>query len=156
MWACRGSFQPWPLDSTTPTQPSNRRIFFVSAKFQPRRSRRQNTNFNYNLHDDDDENDDVQVPTPEPEDTVIFQSGDSGVQVPSGSDILRALQRATVRKHNTKKKKLLRPAPDSKAKTDMNSTSSGVETPPVKPLRIRSDWSSRLDELERRLQDLLQ
>lgn len=162
MWACRASPSrvitvPRPVD----TKPS--RIILVSAKFQPRRSRRQNTNFNYNHHDADDDEDIVQVTPTEPEESFgssHYMSEETGKQnqVPTGSDILRALQRATVRKHSNKKKKKqqqqLRPVTNSKAKVDMISTISNDDTP-VKPLRIRSDWSCRLDELEARLQDLL-
>ncbi|KAL8146684.1 uncharacterized protein LOC141707524 [Apium graveolens] len=165
MWAS-GASPGRVLAVPRPVDPKPTRIFLVSAKFHPRRSRRQNTNFNYNHYDDDDE-DVVQVAPVSTEPQESFGSSNNMSektgkqdQVPTGSDILRALQRATVRKHNNKKNKKkqqqqLRPVVDSKAKLDTISTSIAIDDAPVKPLRIRSDWISRLDDLEARLQDLL-
>ncbi|KAK1386222.1 hypothetical protein POM88_023957 [Heracleum sosnowskyi] len=159
MWASRVSPGFVPLPRPLHTKPN--RIFFVSAKFQPHRSRRENINYNYN-HDDDDDVEVSPISTETEESFSIshFKSegtGEQQQQVPSGSDILRALQRASVRKLNNKKKKQkLRLVSDSKVELETGSNRRiGDVDAPVKPLRSRSDWSARLDELELRLRDLL-
>uniref|UniRef100_A0A7C8ZTD3 Uncharacterized protein n=1 Tax=Opuntia streptacantha TaxID=393608 RepID=A0A7C8ZTD3_OPUST len=75
----------------------------------------------------------------------------------TGSDILRALQRVSARKaqisSNKKMQQQRRTAPDSVNRTQ--NANRGVDYDKVRALTIKSDWATRLDELEKRLQEFL-
>ena len=74
----------------------------------------------------------------------------------TGSDILRALQRVSARKaqiSSNKKMQQRRTAPDSVNRTQ--NANRGVDYDKVRALTIKSDWATRLDELEKRLQEFL-
>ncbi|XWS76819.1 hypothetical protein CRYUN_Cryun01aG0210200 [Craigia yunnanensis] len=67
----------------------------------------------------------------------------------SGSDVLWALQRAAAQKKKAKrKKKGLASSDASRSEKD------GIDYSNVRPLEIKSEWSLRLDELEKRLHEL--
>lgn len=78
------------------------------------------------------------------------RASSADVEGMSGSDVLRALEKATAHKKSKKKKKM---------KTEMEKTNqlSAVASPAdrlvedVRPLRIDSGWAARLDQLEERL-----
>ncbi|KAE8699630.1 3-ketoacyl-CoA synthase 1 [Hibiscus syriacus] len=67
----------------------------------------------------------------------------------SGSDVLWALQRAAAQKKKAnRKKKGLTSSPDSQREKD------SIDYSDVRPFEIKSEWSPKLDELEKRLQQL--
>ncbi|XP_047336679.1 uncharacterized protein LOC124940232 [Impatiens glandulifera] len=70
-----------------------------------------------------------------------------------GSDILLAIEKASFQKIE-KKKMLKKEKLDEISETDSDEDE-GEDFSSVRTLNIRSDWSSRLVELERRLQDLI-
>ncbi|KAK9280185.1 hypothetical protein L1049_013872 [Liquidambar formosana] len=78
--------------------------------------------------------------------------GEEGRQL-SGSDVLWALQRATARKNKISGGKKKRRSSTSVGTSDKD----GIfeeDYSNVRPLSIKSDWATRLDDLERRLQEL--
>ena len=80
---------------------------------------------------------------------------DEGRQI-SGSDVLRALQRAAAQKKEFSKSKKMK---SKKMKKNTRGVSSSVEEDSldyskVRPLCIKSEWGVRLVELEKRLQEL--
>uniref|UniRef100_A0A803KZU2 Uncharacterized protein n=1 Tax=Chenopodium quinoa TaxID=63459 RepID=A0A803KZU2_CHEQI len=69
----------------------------------------------------------------------------------SGSDILRALQKATVKKANTKKQQKKKGSAEFK-RAENNGKRQVIDYDKVRPVSVKSDWATRLDELEKRLQ----
>ncbi|KAI4328970.1 hypothetical protein L6164_021280 [Bauhinia variegata] len=67
----------------------------------------------------------------------------------SGSDVLWALQRATVKKKKQQKRRV--PMPSSE---DSRRGESGLDYSTVRPLHIKSEWGAKLDDLENRLREL--
>ncbi|XP_044493719.1 uncharacterized protein LOC123217042 [Mangifera indica] len=73
----------------------------------------------------------------------------------SGSDVLWALQRAAVQKKKKhKKRRELKSAGTGSDKEDADVDDHDVDYSNVKPLDIKSEWSVKLNELEKRLQEL--
>ncbi|KMT20225.1 hypothetical protein BVRB_1g002290 [Beta vulgaris subsp. vulgaris] len=68
----------------------------------------------------------------------------------SGSDILWAMQRASAKKTNTKKKQKKKGSGDFKRE---NNGKKVVDFDKIRPLTVKSDWATRLDDLEKRLQE---
>ncbi|KAF3439800.1 hypothetical protein FNV43_RR18078 [Rhamnella rubrinervis] len=85
------------------------------------------------------------IPIPNPDDE------EDGRQI-SGSDVLWALQKAAAhkkkKKKNKKKMNKIRKGPSSQDEEVAMDYSN------IRPLCIKSDWGGRLDELEKRLQEL--
>ncbi|KAH7692495.1 hypothetical protein IHE45_01G070800 [Dioscorea alata] len=79
-------------------------------------------------------------------------SSDKGGSAPlRGSDVLRALQRATARREKKKKRRFGR-----KEKSDGGEETTAIDgSGEVRPIKIRSDWESRIEELEMQVQRLL-
>ncbi|XP_054782369.1 uncharacterized protein LOC129289601 [Prosopis cineraria] len=69
----------------------------------------------------------------------------------SGSDVLWALQRASER---TKKKKKKQQQQRREEESSSVNSLSIVDYADVRPLRVKSEWSDKLDELEKRLREL--
>ncbi|XP_022757612.1 uncharacterized protein LOC111304877 [Durio zibethinus] len=67
----------------------------------------------------------------------------------SGSDVLWALQRAAAQKKKAKRRKK-GSAPSKGSHREKDGTDYGN----VRPLQIKNEWSLKLDELEKRLQEL--
>ncbi|KAL2893393.1 Enolase [Bienertia sinuspersici] len=70
----------------------------------------------------------------------------------SGSDILRALQKASAKKANNKKQNKKKGSSELKRKNN-NIEKKVVDFDKVRPITIKSDWATRLTELEKRLQE---
>uniref|UniRef100_A0A803M367 Uncharacterized protein n=2 Tax=Chenopodium quinoa TaxID=63459 RepID=A0A803M367_CHEQI len=70
----------------------------------------------------------------------------------SGSDILKALQKASVKKANTKKQQKKKGSGEMK-KAEKNGKKEVIDYDKVRPVSIKSDWATRLVELEKRLQE---
>ncbi|KAK8565651.1 hypothetical protein V6N13_020736 [Hibiscus sabdariffa] len=69
----------------------------------------------------------------------------------SGSDVLWALQRAAAQK---KKAKIKKKASASTTSEDSRRDKDSIDYSDVRPLEIKSEWSLKLEELEKRLQEL--
>ncbi|RWW11647.1 hypothetical protein BHE74_00019852 [Ensete ventricosum] len=91
---------------------------------------------------------------PPPTPNIAEEGTDGGTPGPlRGSDVLQALQKAVAkreaRKLGDKKKRR------KKAATDGRGEALGFDHgQQVRPVEIRSDWRQRIDELERRVQEL--
>ncbi|KAI8572903.1 hypothetical protein RHMOL_Rhmol01G0237100 [Rhododendron molle] len=70
----------------------------------------------------------------------------------SGSDVLLALQRASAQKIKTKKR---REYPPSSSSTKKRVAAAEVNYGDVRPICVKSEWITRVDELEKRLQELM-
>ncbi|XP_028752297.1 uncharacterized protein LOC114712014 isoform X2 [Neltuma alba] len=70
----------------------------------------------------------------------------------SGSDVLWALQRASERKK--KKKKQRRDEESSPVSSRREDADGNVDYANVRPLRIKSEWGDKLDDLEKHLREL--
>ncbi|KAM1053422.1 hypothetical protein ACFX13_000985 [Malus domestica] len=77
-------------------------------------------------------------------------------KVISGSDVLSAMQRAAAKKNRESvKKKKKAPPSSSSSYAGSHREEEGVdEYGNVRPLCVKSEWGSRLDELGKRLQEL--
>ncbi|XVF72955.1 hypothetical protein PTKIN_Ptkin12aG0161900 [Pterospermum kingtungense] len=69
----------------------------------------------------------------------------------SGSDVLWALQRAAAEKRKAKRKKKGLISSESDAS---QREKDGIDYSNVRPLEIKTEWRLKLDELEKRLQEL--
>ncbi|KAM3746655.1 hypothetical protein ACB098_06G217700 [Castanea mollissima] len=75
----------------------------------------------------------------------------------SGSDVLRALQRAAAQKNEFSRSKKMKSKKMKKSNTMGISSSveeGSLDYSKVRPLRIKGEWGVRLVELEKRLQEL--
>ncbi|KNA08108.1 hypothetical protein SOVF_165630 [Spinacia oleracea] len=80
----------------------------------------------------------------------VQQEEKSGKEI-SGSDILRALQKASAKKASTKKQQQKK-----KGSIELKREKNGkkvVDYDKVRPITVKSDWATRLDDLEKRLQE---
>lgn len=68
----------------------------------------------------------------------------------SGSDILRALQKASAKKASTKKQHKKNGSGDLKREKNGKKV---VDYDKVRPITVKSDWATRLNDLEKRLQE---
>ncbi|XAR53915.1 hypothetical protein NMG60_11028855 [Bertholletia excelsa] len=84
------------------------------------------------------------------------QSSKQEDRQPSGADVLLALRWASARKSNKKRKEFPRSSPgkSSPCATDNEEDTTGYSN--VRPISIRSDWTTRLDELDKHLQDVIE
>lgn len=184
MWtviANPSSTRPWPpfsIGSANSKPPHKNRAVTISVKYQ-RRSRRRNDN-DYDYGDDEEEDSGRNfrgighAAVSAVESSPSIKTSNSMLSYPttkqekeekererqlSGSDILRALQRAAAQ--NKKKKKRLTSLKNSiqdsnKGEHEEKGDSTSVDSSSnVRPLCIKSDWTTRLDQLELRLQELL-
>ena len=75
----------------------------------------------------------------------------------SGSDILRALQRANAKKLSIKKQQQqrLKNIGSSNLKKENDGKKKVVDYDKIRPITVKSDWVTRLDDLEKCLQEFL-
>ncbi|KAL4361003.1 hypothetical protein GQ457_04G030290 [Hibiscus cannabinus] len=73
----------------------------------------------------------------------------------SGSDVLWALQRAAAQKKKAKIKKKASTSTSTSSEVSHREKNS-IDYSDVRPLEIKSEWTLKLEELENRLQHLLQ
>ncbi|KAF7152065.1 hypothetical protein RHSIM_Rhsim01G0179000 [Rhododendron simsii] len=71
----------------------------------------------------------------------------------SGSDVLLALQRASAQKIKTKKRREY--PSSSSSSTKKRVAAAEVNYGDVRPICVKSEWITRVDELEKRLQELM-
>ncbi len=86
----------------------------------------------------------------------IPKQHDQGRQI-SGSDVLRALQRAAVHKNEMIKTKKMMKKKNNKglsSSVGAHREADGLDYNKVRPLCIKSEWGVKLDALEKRLQEL--
>ncbi|CAO2835403.1 unnamed protein product [Amaranthus hypochondriacus] len=81
---------------------------------------------------------------------------DTGKEV-SGSDILRALQRANAKKLSIKKQQQQRVKNigSGNMKKENVGKKKVVDYDKIRPITVKSDWVTRLDDLEKRLQEFM-
>ncbi|KAJ4728037.1 Death domain associated protein [Melia azedarach] len=72
----------------------------------------------------------------------------------SGSDVLWALQRAAAMKRENKKSKKRREVSSANTYREDKNEDDDVDYSNVKPLCIKAEWAAKLDDLEKRLQEL--
>ncbi|MED6173273.1 hypothetical protein PIB30_057796 [Stylosanthes scabra] len=74
----------------------------------------------------------------------------------NGSDILRALQKASAskRKSKNKNKKGVSSSSSSSVETPKEQSSTNSDCTKVRPLCIKPHWPAKLDELDKRLREL--
>lgn len=74
----------------------------------------------------------------------------------SGSDILWALQRASARKAQIKKKQQMQKRNlNGRSENPKANVNTGVDYDKIRPVTINSDWATRLDDLQKRLQEFV-
>lgn len=72
----------------------------------------------------------------------------------SGSDVLRALQRASARKEKMKEKRGEEELSSARSHREDNGVVVDHEIENVRPLCVKNEWRDQLDELEKRLREL--
>ncbi|KAL1313349.1 uncharacterized protein LOC107646116 [Arachis ipaensis] len=70
----------------------------------------------------------------------------------SGSDILRALQRASASKSKSKNRNKKRVSSSSSVEPPTEQTQTAADCTSVRPLCIKPHWPAKLDDLDKRLQ----
>lgn len=105
----------------------------------------------------------IKTSNPKPKQQQQGKSVEKDEKELSGSDVLLALQRASAQKIKTKKQRKDYPS-SSSSTTGTNSGRRGINRVgeeanvnygDVRPICVKSEWITRLDELEKRLQVLM-
>ncbi|KAJ7963440.1 Death domain associated protein [Quillaja saponaria] len=86
------------------------------------------------------------IPEPQKQNQRRYRQEAGGVQI-NGSDVLWALQRATANKKKKQKRK-------GTSSVVSHGEENGVDYSNVRPLCIKSDWGPKLDDFEKRLQEI--
>ncbi|KAH7859727.1 hypothetical protein Vadar_004734 [Vaccinium darrowii] len=103
-------------------------------------------------------------PKPKPKQQQEGKSVEKEEKELSGSDVLLALQRASAQKIKTKKQRKDYYPSSSSSTTGTNSGRRGINRVgeeanvnygDVRPICVKNEWITRLDELEKRLQELM-
>ncbi|KAK9145786.1 hypothetical protein Sjap_005689 [Stephania japonica] len=77
---------------------------------------------------------------------MVVEEAVPGAVALRGSDVLMALQRASVRKERKRKKREL---------GGVGGVGNAAESGEVRAVNVKREWGERLEELERRLQEFL-